>query len=786
MGAKKHKTTKLETTVSMIKSWQKDFSEWITTNGGLKSAAPAEVKQAVFMSRAREVHGNKYSYLKANYTKAKDKVTITCLEHGEFEQDAFSHLQGMGCPKCVGKGLSTDEVIAEFIKVHGSIYDYSQVNYINVAKKVVISCPEHGEFEQLPAVHKRGNGCPKCGNEITRQARRLTQEEVIKQFRNKHGDLYDYSKVRYVNGRTKVTIICSIHGEFEQSPADHKASGCLRCGGRFKMTTSEIVEQFKVIHGNEYDYSKVNYVNNSAKVTIICSKHGEFKQSPNKHKFGQGCPKCIGKGLSTGEVIAEFIKVHGNRYGYHKVVYTGTTNKVIINCRVHGDFQQTPHKHRQGDGCPGCGTTSANMNQPARLYVLVSDCGSMMKIGITSEARVHGDRFTENQKNVDFDIYKLEDFLFMSGYECYAAEQELLSKSEKIQIEQKDGSISKEWVVFDGGIIELARNIHKHRGLIEESNHRPEEYLCDTHGVYLETPYNIMLGKGCSECEKEYKALNDPRRLTHQQVIEAFWETHGDRYDYSEVDYKGALEKVKIICRKHGSFMQKPGAHKEGSNCPKCAYENRPKTKTVITTESLVNQFEVVHGDKYDYSLVDYIDYRTKVIIICPKHGKFEQSPSSHKSGSGCKKCGIESRITANTQGWEVVLSKFRKVHGNHYDYSKVKYVDAITNITIICPKHDEFQQTPLDHYNGKRCLRCTYDKRNQARTTPWADVLVKFKHVHGTKYNYSDAIYVNLATPITIICPKHGEFKQKPSAHKQGQGCKNCGYERNTQNKVY
>ena len=139
-------------------------------------------------------------------------------------------------------------------------------------------------------------------------------ERVEKFFENSlsvHGDRYDYSKVEYVNAITKVTIICPDHGEFQQTPSNHKGGkGCPECA-RFsrpkvskktrqrlresqpnRLTVDEVIHRFEKSHGKRYDYSKVEYVNNHTKVTIICSEHGEFLQKPVHHRRGQGCPEC--------------------------------------------------------------------------------------------------------------------------------------------------------------------------------------------------------------------------------------------------------------------------------------------------------------------------------------------------------------------------------------------------------------------------------------------------------------------------------------------------------------
>ena len=131
----------------------------------------------------------------------------------------------------MGKKLTEEEVISRFRDVHGDKYDYSKVVYVDMNSKVTIICPEHGEFEQTPAKHiNRKQGCPKCKGAKLRDHFSSTTEEFIKKAVSKHGDRYNYSKVEYVNSRTKVCIMCKKHGEFYVTPDNHlKGRGCPRC-----------------------------------------------------------------------------------------------------------------------------------------------------------------------------------------------------------------------------------------------------------------------------------------------------------------------------------------------------------------------------------------------------------------------------------------------------------------------------------------------------------------------------------------------------------------------------
>lgn len=310
-----------------------------------------------FIEKAKKIHGGKYDYNKVNYKGAVTKITIICHIHGEFNQTPFAHLQGQGCPKCGNNiKLTTEEFIKKSKEIHSNLYGYSKVEYKNASTKVSIICPTHGEFEQTPSRHLGGQGCPKCGIVSRANTIRKTTSNFIRRAKEIHGDKYNYSKVDYKGFRTKVTIICPIHGEFEQTPNNHlHGLGCHKCGGTTKLTTRDFIKRIKDIQGDKYDYSKVIYKNYKSKIIIGCPIHGDFEQIAFVHLQGRGCPKCGGSAkLTVEEFIEKSIKVHGVKYDYSKVDYKNSQTKIIIVCPTHGDFEQKPNVHLNGSGCPKC------------------------------------------------------------------------------------------------------------------------------------------------------------------------------------------------------------------------------------------------------------------------------------------------------------------------------------------------------------------------------------------------------------------------------------------------
>ena len=194
---------------------------------------------------------------------------------------------------------STAQFIAEARARHDDKFDYSQVRYVNAKTQVRIGCPEHGWFEQVPEVHLSGSGCPGCRYVRMAKTRTRPWHEILVEFRERHGDRYDYSRVEYVNLSRKVTIVCREHGPFEQRPYCHlQGHGCPQCkyerlSANQRLTREEMLSRFRRVHGDRYDYSRVIQVRNCAcQVTIVCPHHGPFRQSVSSHASGRGCAAC--------------------------------------------------------------------------------------------------------------------------------------------------------------------------------------------------------------------------------------------------------------------------------------------------------------------------------------------------------------------------------------------------------------------------------------------------------------------------------------------------------------
>lgn len=332
-----------------------------------------------------------------------------------------------------------------------------------------------------------------------------------------------------------------------------------------KLTTDEFVEKAVSVHGKEYIYSKTKYERSNQKVIITCRKHGDFKKTPNAHLNGQGCQKCGNSRSGEWRAIEaqrsfreKAERLHRGKYDYSLVDYASAKKAVTIICPVHGEFYQKPANHLAGNGCKACGVEVRGLKsrRPVDLF-------------IEESRRSHGEKYEYDE----------------SSYYCY---------SSKVRIK------------------------------------------CKVHGWFYQHAGNHARGAGCAMCAGSISLNKEEfKRLAKLK--------HGDLYDYSNVDYSCSHSQVTIICRIHGAFSQAPNSHLSGRGCPACG-----RAKQIENYKLGVNEFisrsKALHGDRYDYSLVDYKTLHHKVNIICPDHGPFWQNANSHMRCSGCPECPPNAR----------------------------------------------------------------------------------------------------------------------------------------------
>lgn len=315
---------------------------------------------------------------------------------------------------------------------------------------------------------------------IFNNMRRLLQSEVIDKFKKIWNDRYDYSLVEYIDMKKKVNIICHKHGVFEIMPNNHiNGQGCKKCSNECKSySLEEYIEIANKKHNNFYNYSKVKYNTFNDEITIICPLHGEFTQIATNH-LKHGCKICGGK--DNRETFLEKCKnIWGDRYDYSNTYYKSSHDYIEYVCKDHGVVKQLAYSHLKSC-CPKC-----------------------------SRVKYNNQDFIEKSISVHKDTYDYS----------------------------------------------LVSSVNGFNSLVD--------IICKKHGEFTQKVSNHLKGYGCKECHF------DSMRIKSLEFIKRSKDIHHDRYNYDEINYINYTTKVKIFCKAHGYFLQTPSSHIRGNGCPVC------------------------------------------------------------------------------------------------------------------------------------------------------------------------------------------------------------------------
>lgn len=184
-----------------------------------------------------------------------------------------------------------------------------------------------------------------------------------------------------------------------------------------------------------------------------------------------------------------------------------------------------------------------------------------------------------------------------------------------------------------------------------------------------------------------------------------------------------------------------------------------------LTPDEVVSRCLTVHGERYEYRIDTFRSTSVPMTIICKDHGPFSQTPSNHFKGKGCPRCAKVAPYTT-----ESFIEQACRAHSDAYTYGKATYAKSTERLTITCPKHGDFLQTPASHLAGAGCPSCGGTKK-----LTQVDFVARATEVHGDAYDFSRAVYVNNRSPVEVVCPEHGSFFPSPSNLFAGKGCNKC-----------
>jgi hypothetical protein len=187
------------------------------------------------------------------------------------------------------------------------------------------------------------------------------------------------------------------------------------------------------------------------------------------------------------------------------------------------------------------------------------------------------------------------------------------------------------------------------------------------------------------------------------------------------------------ICHKHFEVATNNVRRGSSTKCKSCASRINNSDSKSEAGMAILHRFKQIHGDLYDYALVEYVDINTKVTIICSVHGAFTQLPNNHLKGQGCPECSGNRAKQAKVR--DTIISSFMEVHGDTYDYSLVDYKNAKSKVTILCSVHGAFTKRASDHLHGSGCPTCHYES-NSIASRMHIDTPTKLYYIHLPDYN--------------------------------------------------
>ena len=272
-----------------------------------------------------------------------------------------------------------------------------------------------------------------------------------------------------------------------------------------------------------------------------------------------------------------------------------------------------------------------------------------------------------------------------------------------------------------------------------------------------------------------------PARKTQEQFIAQAIAIHGDKFDYSEVEYKNSSIKVKIYCKTcQKYFLQIPNSHvgKKEAGCRSCSQRAKALSRPKITTEEFIEKARKKHGDTYGYSETKYTHSREEVKIYCKTCEKFfYQRAGHHTDGRGCNDCALRRAVETNKLTTEEFIEKSRKEHGDKYGYDKVDYDTTMAEVVIFCKVCNKyFEQKPRVHLQGSGCPICARNSSNAQKRLTTEEFIEKAREKHGDTYGYDKIDYIDSYTEVVIFCKVCNKyFEQKPTNHLNQHGCPRC-----------
>jgi hypothetical protein len=383
------------------------------------------------------------------------------------------------------------------------------------------------------------------------------------------------------------------------------------------------------------------------------------------------------------------------KYDYTKSVFIKSAQKLIITCRIHGDFEQSPNAHLSNHGCKKCANSLIGKKLSTTQVEFIRKCEEKHPNKLDYSKTIYVNRkipaiFICKTCKSEFIRDPAHMLRETGGHGCVVC----------------NGGVKDDLSTFIAKANITHENKYKYHKVKYVNSHTKVVIECDKGHLFEQTPNHHINGDGCRKCRGYYRNINDFIILSKTKFGE-------NRFNYSKAIFVDMKTRLTLICNKGHEFNAVPEIHlreKSAGGCTECA-KTLSKERMTYTQEQWIGLATDKHNNFYDYSKVVYISSQKNIKIICPKHGEFEQTPASHLGGTGCRLCGIERCIASKLYTQADFLKIFEEcstIHSNKYSYNDVYRKDGYLFIEMFCDKHGLFSQRYDHHKRGHGCFKCT------------------------------------------------------------------------------
>ena len=496
-----------------------------------------------FIKEAMMIHFDRFDYSLVNYKSNKTKIKIVCKKNGFFEQTPKSHLKGSGCIKCVTKNskYKKEEIIQKLIKKYENDYEYPDFEFNSLDDEITLICKKHGDVKKSIKDHLKYS-CKKCYYDIIGDSLRSSINDFIKKSNNFHNNRYDYSLVNYINNRTKVTIICNSHGEFNQTPSSHIiGKGCPKCN---RSKGESLIENFLLKNGiNFYTQFMFNdcRLTNPLKFDFYLYDHNICIEFDGVQHYA--------KDYSESYFYDETIKIRDDI----KTEYCENNNIKLIRIKYH---------------------SIKNIDSILSKILKKENVLSMEKkkeMFIKKSIELWGYKY--DYYRVDYIDYKTPVKIGYKGL-WYSQTPNKHLQGKRIECQETRMSTDN-FIILSKGVWGDDR-----------FDYSDCEYLGTSVKVRL---YDKLKNKWIEQVPKSHLKGYEVTKLTKDEFFERCNMVHDYKYEYNMEQYNlGLNSKIGIICKEHGKFNLKAATHIYGSGCTKCdEYKFNKITKKYLETNNI-------------------------------------------------------------------------------------------------------------------------------------------------------------------------------------------------------